>query len=90
MQLDYSEKGKCKIGMIPYTEEIINDFPEEIIGSAATPAADHLFKIRDPLEATPLPEEQATAFHCCTAQLLLFLSGWSRHDIQTTVAFLMT
>ena len=55
MQLDYSSPGECKVGMTQYSEEIISDFPEEITGSAATPAADHLFKVRDPSEAKALP-----------------------------------
>jgi hypothetical protein len=74
MQLDYSTPGECHISMIPYTDEVIKDFPEEIIGKAATPAADHLFKIRSPEEAKLLCEEMATAFHRSVAQLL-FLSG---------------
>jgi hypothetical protein len=70
-----------------YTKEVIAAFPEVINGSAATPAADHLFQIRE--DGKKLPEEQAAAFHRTTAQLL-FLSGQARRDIQTAVAFLTT
>lgn len=87
MDLDYSEKGKCKISMAGYTKEIIDSFPEAIQGTSATPAADHLFQTRD--TGRKLPEEQAAAFHRTTAQLL-FLSGRARRDIQTAVAFLTT
>jgi histone deacetylase 1/2 len=87
MDLDYSEKGKCRITMPGYTREVIDAFPEVINGSAATPAADHLFQTRE--DGKKLPEEQATAFHRTTAQLL-FLSGRARRDIQTAVAFLTT
>eukprot|EP00804_Cyclotella_cryptica_P019093 CCRYP_021211-RA/>CCRYP_021211-RA protein AED:0.16 eAED:0.16 QI:0/0/0/0.66/1/1/3/0/1057 len=87
MDLDYSEKGKCRITMPGYTKEVINAFPEVINGSAATPAADHLFQTRE--DGKKLPEEQAAAFHRTTAQLL-FLSGRARRDIQTVVAFLTT
>jgi hypothetical protein len=52
------------------------------------PAADHLFKIRAPLEACLLPEQQAIAFHHTVAQLL-FLSR-VRRNIQTAVDFLTT
>jgi hypothetical protein len=40
--------------MASYSKEIIDTFPEEIKGTAATPAADHLFKVRDPKEAQAL------------------------------------
>eukprot|EP00804_Cyclotella_cryptica_P010072 CCRYP_018045-RB/>CCRYP_018045-RB protein AED:0.27 eAED:-0.33 QI:0/-1/0/1/-1/1/1/0/595 len=87
MDLDYSEKGKCKVSMEGYTKEIIDSFPEVIRGTSATPAADHLFKTRE--NGKKLPEEQAAAFHRTTAQLL-FLGGRARRDIQTAVAFLTT
>eukprot|EP00804_Cyclotella_cryptica_P005871 CCRYP_000147-RA/>CCRYP_000147-RA protein AED:0.12 eAED:0.13 QI:0/0/0/1/0/0/3/0/1214 len=87
MDLDYSEAGKCKITMSGYTKEVIDGFPEVIEGTAATPAADHLFQTRE--DGKKLPEEQAAAFHGTTAQLL-FLSGRARRDIQTAVAFLTT
>jgi hypothetical protein len=54
-----------------------------------SPAANHLFTVRDPSLATPLPEEQARAFHHAAAQLL-FLSTRARQDIQPATAFLTT
>ena len=60
-----------------------------ITGKAATPAADHLFSVRDAEEAKYLPEEKAITFHHNTAQLL-FLSSQARRDIQTAVSFLTT
>ena len=59
------------------------------MGKAATPAADHLFSVRDADKAKYLPEEKAFAFHHITAQLL-FLSSRERRDIQTAVSFLTT
>jgi hypothetical protein len=41
-----------------------------ITGKAPTPAAAHLFKIRDAEEAKPLEEEIELAFHHMVAQLL--------------------
>ena len=41
MTLDYSIPGEVNISMIPYIEEIIRTFPEEIQGPASTPAADY-------------------------------------------------
>ena len=54
-----------------------------------SPNGDHLFKIRDKVEAVYLHEEQAVAFHCTTAQLLYIAPRW-RRDIQTTVSFKKT
>jgi hypothetical protein len=89
MELDYSEPGRVKITMISYLQDIINEFPEEIIGTKVTPAADYLFKVRDRGEAKPLPEEQATIFHRTVAKLV-FVQARARRDLQTPVAFLTT
>ncbi len=45
--------------------------------------------MRNPSLATPLPEEQARAFHHAAAQLL-FLSARARRDVQPATAFLTT
>jgi hypothetical protein len=84
--MDYSEKGKVSINMIDYIKNIIADFPEEIVSIKTSPAQDHLFTVRDPSEAQPLPEEQTMAYHHATAQLL-FLSARARRDIQPVIAF---
>jgi hypothetical protein len=60
-----------------------------ITGKSATPAADHLFTIRDEKEAKPLDKERALTFHHTVAQLL-FMATRVRRDIQTAVAFLTT
>jgi hypothetical protein len=59
--------------MVVYLKNVISDFPELITGKAATPAADHLFTIRDEKETRPLEEERALAFHHMVAQLLFML-----------------
>ena len=59
------------------------------VSTAATPAANHLFEIRNQQEAKPLPEEKAIQFHHNVAKLL-FISTRARRDIQTAVAFLST
>ncbi len=64
-------------------------FPEEIMGTKTSPAAHHLFTVRDLSLAKALPEEQVMEFHCATAQLL-FLSTRVRWDIQPATAFLTT
>jgi hypothetical protein len=47
MIFDFSNRNKVEIDMTKYLSKVIADFPEEIIGKAATPAGDHLFKVRD-------------------------------------------
>jgi hypothetical protein len=56
--------------MINYTKKVLEDFPKAITTSCATPAANHLFTVRDEKEAKFLPKEQAQAFHNTVAQLL--------------------
>ncbi len=89
MIMDFSQKGKVMANMIAYIKSIIADFPEEIVATRTTPAADHLFTVRDKSLSKPLPEEQARAFHHASAQLL-FLSARARRDIQPVTAFLTT
>ena len=47
MIFDFLDRDKVKINMTEYLSKVIANFPEEIIGKAATPAGDHLFKVRD-------------------------------------------
>ena len=89
MIFDFSPKGKVMVTMMEYIKNIIKDFPEEIVGMKTSPAADHLFTVRDPSLVKVLPEEQVMAFHRTTAQLL-FLSARARRDIQPATAFLTT
>ncbi len=53
----------------------------------ATPASDHLFKVRE--DGRKLSKELAEVFHHTVYQLL-FAANRARHDIQTAVSFLTT
>ena len=75
--------------MMKYVKKILKDFPEKIKSTSPSPAADHLFQIKEECKAKTSPEEKAKWFHHSVAQLL-FLSPRARKDIQTTVAFLTT
>ena len=87
MTFDYAFGGEVRINMCKYLSSIIADFPEQITGVSATPAADHLFKVRG--DGKKLSEEQADAFHHTVYQLL-FAANRARRDIQTAVSFLTT
>ena len=78
---------KVEVSMFEYLDKLIKEFPELITGSAASPAADYLFQVRDETEAKYLTEEQAVAFHHVVAQLL-FLTTRARRDIGVAVSFL--
>ncbi len=64
-----------------FIKYIIADFPEQITGVSATPAADHLFKVRE--DGKKVSEEKVDAFHHTVYQLLFAA-------IQTAVSFLTT
>ncbi len=70
-----------------YLSKVIDDFPEEITGVSATPAADHLFKVRE--DGVKLSKEQADVFHHTLYQLL-FTANRACRNIQTVVSFLTT
>jgi hypothetical protein len=73
VDMEFKEDGTLDVSMVAYLKNVILDFPELITGKAATPAADHLFTIRDKKESRPLEEERALAFHHMVAQLLFML-----------------
>jgi hypothetical protein len=89
MDLDFTMDGIVQVSMITYTSKILTNFPEPITTSCATPAADHLFTVREESEAKFLPEGQAQAFHHTVGQLL-FLCKRTQRDIQMAVSFLTT
>ena len=87
MDLDFGTTGKVKVGMVKYVRETIAYFPEIITGTATTPAANHIFDVRE--EAPNMEEERARIFHRTVARLL-FLCKRARPDIQTAIAFMTT
>jgi hypothetical protein len=67
---DYSIKGKVMVKINECIKSIVTNFPEEIAAVRTSPAAYHLFTVRDKSLAKPFPEEQVRAFHHTMAQLL--------------------
>ena len=47
MIFDFSFQGEVQINMTYSILKIIKEFPVEIMGQQATPAADHLFKVNE-------------------------------------------
>lgn len=85
MTFDFSNDGKFIVDMEEYLDKILSELPEDMNGVATTPAADHLFKMRD---STPkLNKERAELFHCVTAQIL-FVDQRNRSDLRTAISFL--
>ena len=78
MTLDFSKGEAFIVDIEEYLKKILKDLPEDMNGTATTPAADHLFKMRD--NAPKLNEEQAEFFHRVVAQLL-FVVQRGRPDL---------
>ena len=79
--------GKVQVPMIHYLNKILRDLPEYLGTLSASPAANHLLKLRPEEEALPPPVEQAVAFNHVVEQLLFLSSKYSR-EIKTAEYFL--
>ena len=71
MTLDFSKDGAFIVDMEEYLKEIIKDLPEDMNGTATTPAADHLFKVRECSQTEQgtsriFPLCGGTTIVCCT------------------------
>lgn len=51
MTLDYTESGVIKINMQDYVRKILDKMPEDMNGTATSPAADHFFQVIDGIES---------------------------------------
>ena len=47
MKFDFTTEGVVTVDMSNYVKAVIADMPADMIGKAATPAAHHLFDIRE-------------------------------------------
>jgi hypothetical protein len=68
MTLDYSENGVVKIDMRDYVNKILGEMPEDMDGTATSPAGKYLFQIKDGIEE--LDKETSEFFHATAAKLL--------------------
>jgi len=85
LTLDYTRKVQVKISMYEHVRKLVENAPEDIIGTAKTQAFGHLFMTNP--ECDKLPEKTAQMFHHNVAKLL-YLCRRTRQDIQTATAFL--
>ena len=87
--LDFNVPGELKTTMIPYGKVIVELFTQydNSKSTAATPAAEHLFKVNEDTES--LTEWQIIIYPSFVAKCL-FLTKQARPDISTVVAFLST
>ena len=88
MTFDFSDKGKVKVVMVDYIENMIDDFSVKLkMGETApTPATEDLFSVGPD---DPLPKAQAEEFHTFVAKGL-FACKQARLDVHPTVAVLCT
>jgi hypothetical protein len=85
MDFDFSISGEVSVSMVPYMEEIVDGYPDNIPAGARTPAANCLFS---DLEDSPLlNERQAKTFHHTVAKLL-WGSMRARPDVLTAMSYL--
>ena len=69
MTLDFWKDGTVVVDMEDYSKEILKALPGDMNGTATTPTADHLFKVKD--NAPKLNEDRADFFpivswhNCC-------------------------
>ena len=88
MTLDFSCNGKVTVRMEEFVKGILDEAPEDMMGTTRTPAANHLFDVNT-TNPTLLPPAEARKFHHLVAKLL-FLCKRSRPDVHTAVSFLCT
>ena len=88
MTFDYSQEGKVIVDMIPYVEDMLEEFPKKLQENETvmTPVADNLFSKG---HGKKLNQERADIFHRIVAKGL-FISKRARPDIQPTIAGLCT
>ena len=85
MVFDYSTAGAVTIDMIDYAKSVIAHMPTDMIGHAATPAADHLFSVAD--DPILLDQARSDLFHKLVMQIQ-YMSQRARPDLRTAVSFL--
>lgn len=86
MIFDYTEKGKLKIDMTSYIEDMIDEFPDELKpeDTVPSPVTDSLLKIG---QSKKLDSTHSEKYHTLVAKGL-FVSKRARPDIHPTIEVL--
>ena len=63
MDLDYSDKGKLKVGMVSYPKKMLKESTEAILWITPTIPSEPLFNVRGEKDGKLLDEERARGFH---------------------------
>ena len=86
IDLNYRVEGEIIVSIIPYMQEIVNEFPEDLSGKTAkTPAANHLFGVNP--EPEFLDRKRVDISHWAVAKLL-WASLRAQPDIVLAISFL--
>ena len=89
MTFDFSVRGEVAMTQYGFVNDLVRDSGIEEGKTAATPASDNLFEVRDGDEAGAATDAQKEWFHSFTAKCL-YLAKRSRPEILTAVSFLAT
>ena len=86
MTLDFLTKVEVQINMEHYIDMMLQDAPEDMKGTATSPAAPHLFKVNNKDPQLLGPEKKKIFVHLVMQGLYLSQRGCL--DIRTAIAFL--
>ena len=87
IDLDCRKQGTVKLFMIKYLDSMLQESPEYLGMTAATPIADHFFTVRNEGKKQYLPENQAHNLYQKVAQKM-FMSTRECQYIHTSVELL--
>ena len=87
MDMEYSTPGQVEILMVPYINDIIDSFPEDVTGAWVTSVMNYLFEVKSSQDWKHLRDVQVIEFRYCVATIL-HTGNQARHDIQAPVAFM--
>ena len=73
MELDFTNEGKVVITMINYIEEMLEELPDDMAGTVATPAANHLFDVQE--NGTKLDKQQSDFFITTWQNYCFYVNG---------------
>ena len=87
MNITFNQDGTFTVRMDSFTQECIDEFPDEIKDSCTTPATKFLFNVDH--KSPPLNKERADLFRSIVMKIM-YLAQRCRIDLQTALAFLCT